>query len=198
MSKLALITLFALFTVLMACKSTKSNSGSNTGTTTTIDKKAFIPHSVGTFWVYEYVDHQNPEGTVFVDTLKVMAHEKSEEGLKIILNQAKWIVKGGGDSIFVYCQGRGGGGFAMPMFHRTITATTYGSCKGDVVMQVTVSKLYEPVIVKGRTYKNCYQYDMKPYEKIIVAEGVGVIKKEFYGVNNKLATEQLLINHAVK
>ena len=47
-------------------------------------------------------------------------------------------------------------------------------------------------------YKNCYQYVLSPYEKIIVADGVGVIKKEFYGIDKKLATEQFLVNYAVK
>lgn len=193
MSKTVLVLICSLFFVLLSCKTPQPHNNNAQPT-----KKAFIPYSVGTFWVYESIDHQNAGIAPFVDTLRVLRHEQTANGLKVDLNQGKWVAKAGGDSIYILCQTRGGGGFEMPLYHRSESESTYSSCKGDVMIQVIASKLAEPQVVKGKTYKNCYQFDLKPYERVIVADGVGVIKREYFDLNKKLMTEQLLVNYTIK
>jgi hypothetical protein len=176
------------FTLLLALGFVACKTGKNSQQPDNGDKKAFIPQSIGNYWVYQST-------TGDIDTLKILSHEKTAEGLKVNLNSEKWLIKAGGDSIFVRCNTRGGGEFVMPLYIRSMQESTYNSCLGDVLIEVNASKLAEAQTVKGKTYKNCYLFELKPYTKVIVADGIGVIKYTYLDLDGKIQSERLLTSY---
>jgi len=169
---------------LIACK-----TGKNLQQPTNSDKKPFIPQTIGNYWVYESTIEQ------YIDTLKILSHEKTAAGLKVNLNSEKWLVKAGVDSIFVRCNTRGGGEFVMPLYIRSAQESSYNTCLGDILTEVKGSKLAEAQTVKGKTYKNCYLFEIKPYTKVIVADGIGVIKYTYLDLDGKIQSERLLTTY---
>ena len=191
------LAMSGLLFMTIACKTPRN--GPNTGNIPeTAKKKAFIPHAVGSFWVYETIQHlKNGSDESSIDTIKVVEHQQREDGLLVVLNQGKWVAKKNSDSIYVYCQGRGGGGFIMPLYQRSEQTSTYSTCMGDVMFEMTAKKLVNEVEVKGKSYKNCYEFSMNSEQKTIVADGIGVIKKMYYD-GDRLMSEQVLLNYSVK
>ncbi len=184
------IQFFLLFLVfLAACKTQKPNP------TAPKSKTAFIPHDIGQYWVYEYSDFQNPDTKPYKDTLKVLKHEQSAEGLKVDLNQGRWLIKAGGDSIFTRCATRGGPEFSMPRYQRCEGESEFQSCMGDVVQAAKVKKMNEAQQIKGKTYTGCYQFNFQPYFEVIVCEGVGIVRQAYHDLNGKIMNESLLIEH---
>jgi hypothetical protein len=184
---------------LTACKTAQNNNNSNgnNGEDPAPTKTAIIPYDIGNYWVYKYVFHLN-ENSAKPDTLKVLRHEQTAEGLKVDLNTQKWMVKAKGDSIFVRCQGRGGGEFVQPLYHRTEKSSEFSTCKGDVIMRARVEKLAEPMEVNGKSYEKVYRFELTPQEIFYLADGIGVIKWEYYNVQNKLMTERILMEYKFK
>lgn len=193
-----LIYCCGLLLFFTACKTTQNNnSNGSSGDNQSSKSSAIIPYDMGNYWVYKYVFHLN-ENKAKPDTLKVLRHNKTAEGLNVDLNTQKWLVKAKGDSIFVRCQGRGGGEFSMPLYHRTEKSSQFSTCKGDVMMQAKVEKIAEPMEVNGKSYKNIYRFEITPQEIFYLSDGIGVIKWEYYNVQNKLMTERILIDYELK
>lgn len=198
-------TIFALLLLgglsFTACKTIQNNNNSNgnNGEGQPSKSTAIIPYDMGNYWVYKYVYHlQKPNQAIAPDTLKVLRHNKTDEGLKVDLNTQKWLVKAKGDSIFVRCQGRGGGEFSQPLYHRTDKSSQFSTCKGDVMMQAKVEKLAEPMEVNGKSYKNIYRFEITPQEIFYLSDGVGIIKWEYYNLQKQLRLERILIDYKLK
>lgn len=193
-----LIYCCGLLLFFTACKTTQNNnSNGNSGDNQSSKSSAIIPYDMGNYWVYKYVFHLN-ENKAKPDTLKVLRHNKTAEGLKVDLNTQKWLVKAKGDSIFVRCQGRGGGEFSRPLYHRTDKSAQFSTCKGDVMMQAKVEKLAEPMEVNGKSYKNIYRFEITPQEIFYLSDGIGIIKWEYYNLQKQLRLERLLIDYKLK
>ncbi len=188
------ILLACLILSLSTCKTKQTHS-----TLKPVNQQAIIPYQVGNYWIYQPIAHlKKPAIDYPNDTLLVLSHEQSAEGLKVNLNTAKWLVKANGDSIFVRCQGRGGGEFVMPLYHRTSNTATFSTCLGDVMIDAKVQKLKDPVQVQGKSYKNCYRFEITPNEIFFLADGIGVIKWEYYNQSQELMHERVLIDYQIK
>jgi hypothetical protein len=177
--------IFLYFTLALflftSCRSTKKPKE--------IKESSFIPYTTGSYWVFK-----DSEG--FVDTLKVLSSEKTAEGLKVDLNSEKWLIKSP-DSIFVRCQTRGGGEFTMPLFIKTKATAEYNTCLGDVVTQVDVTRLKEPLVIAGKAYIDCTEYFIKPYSKVIVADRVGPVKYIYLDIDGTIKSERNLLDFKV-
>lgn len=186
--------------LFVACKTAKNkgttNSNSNHQEPAPTISKAFIPHSPGSYWAYENTNYKSGQSSS-MDTLKVLSSEQTPEGIKVDLNHARWMVKAKGDSIWVRCRGRGGGEFLQPLYHRTEGEGTFSTCKGDVLFQASVSKLKNPMEVNGKSYNNCYRYQITANEVVFVADGIGIIRREYYDINQKLYLESNLLNYFI-
>jgi hypothetical protein len=180
-----LICLFALLLIFGACKSSKHCQKSKA-----ISSKTLIPYEIGNYWVYKSVELNQ------IDTLKVVSHQQSDEGLKVDLNFEKWLIKG--DTIFVRCQSRGAAEFSMPLYLKTDKGSSYTTCMGDVVMEVKASKLKEDQNVNGKTYTNCYLFEILPYRKVIIADGIGIIRSTYQDAEGKEQMEAILLDYKLK
>ncbi len=180
-----LIYLLPLLLIFGACKSAKhcQTSKADCG-------KTLIPYEVGNYWVYKSVELNQ------IDTLRVISHQKSEDGLKVDLNFEKWLIKG--DTIFVRCQSRGAAEFTMPLYIRPDKTSSYTTCMGDVVMEVKASKIAEDQKVNGKTYKNCYLFEILPYRKVIIADGIGIIRSTYQDAEGKEQMEAILLDYKLK
>jgi hypothetical protein len=182
------IFFFLIVIISIACRRSNENK-------TLPEKSSFVPYGQGTYWVFK-----DSEG--YVDTLKVMKLENTNEGIKVDLNSQKWLVKSN-DSIFVRCQTRGGripsegAEFVMPLFIKTKDNIIYNTCLGDVVTEVVAQRLMGPQVVNEKAYIDCTEYFIKPYTKIIVADKVGPIKYTYLDLGGEIKSERNLIDFKV-
>jgi hypothetical protein len=184
--------IFLSLMLLFGCKSTqKSSSAEMNQTEMNVTKIDFIPTNTGNYWVYQSLE------TTEIDTVFVLSKEKTEKGFKVDLTDSKWLIPHA-DSIFIRCQGRGGGEFTMPLFLDGNEPATYSTCQGDVVMEVRRTKLSEPQTVQGKTYRDCFLFEILPYRKVYVAKGIGVIRQIYTDLDGTLRFERQLVNHHIK
>jgi hypothetical protein len=174
-----------LFVILAAsffisCKTNKNCQNNPSAS----EKKGFIPYEVGSFWVYESTDK-------YIDTLKVISHEKTEKGIKVELNTEKWLIVSE-DSVFVRCNTRGGGEFTMPLYIKIKDKAEYSTCLGDVVTQVNAQKLLGPQVINDVAYIDCTEYFIRPYTKVIVADRVGPVKFTYLDIDGTVKSERIL------
>ena len=152
-------------------------------------KASFVPNQKGTVWTYRYTFH-NQEKEPIEQKLELLQTEQKADGLYLDLNQAKWLLRN--DTLFVRCQGRGGGEFHAPLYLPTTDSCSYNTCKGDVFMQVEAKRL-PPKEILGKHYEDRFSYQIGPYERVEYARGLGVTLHQYFGMGQKLDTQMELI-----
>ncbi|EJF53612.1 hypothetical protein SapgrDRAFT_1920 [Saprospira grandis DSM 2844] len=179
-----LYPLLILALLLSACQANKKLPSQ------TPQKTAFVPSQKGTVWTYRYTFH-NQEKEPIEQKLELLQTEQKADGLYLDLNQAKWMLRN--DSLFVRCQGRGGGEFLAPLYLPTADSCTYNTCKGDVFMQVEAKRL-PPKEILGKRYEDRFSYQIGPYERVEYARGLGLTLHQYFGIGQKLETQMELID----
>ncbi len=197
----AIFYLSILLLFFFACKSTKKtdtlNNPDEPSFTVRSNAETVIPLQVGNYWVYEYKNY-NEKANGQLDTVKVIKVTKHGDVTDYELsNYNIWAVKDG--IIHRRCWGRSPdrsieNSFIKPLYFRTTTREEFDECRGDMILRSTINPLKEGYDLNGLKVYNCYEITQQTSDnKVIIADGIGIVKEAYYDHNNKLVGEKILV-----
>jgi hypothetical protein len=133
----------------------------------------FIPLEIGNYWVYSSSEYPHRSDTIKITREKIIG---SETGY--YYNGNLWLERN--DTLFEFQSQRNGYEFPTVQYFPSDKTITYQIVVGgDVLSHRTVTKLRSSYKVKGKEYKNCYEFTQKMdggNEVIIISYGIGIIE----------------------
>jgi len=189
-----------------ACKSTKGPDSTNTDDpssdtpsfTVRSNSETVIPLQMGNYWVYKYTNYNETVKKDQLDTIKVDRVTDHGDVMDYQLsNYNVWAVKNG--IIHRRCWGRTPNrnienSFIKPLYFRTEKAEMFDECRGDMILRSKITPLKEGYDLFGLQINNCYEITQQSSNnKTIIADGIGIVKEEYYDHENKLVGEKILV-----
>ena len=200
-----ILTSLAFMVLCFACTPTKNTTTGTPTPTSKIEQQKsdyLIPLQLGNYWVYQHKNFMESTRESRPDTIKVIEVTIDEDIIDYKLsNNSVWVTKD--EIIHKRCWGRGlptkENSFYMPLYFRVTKTTSFEECKGDYTTEATITPIgnYE---LNGTTYQDCYlMTKQRSSNKLIIADGVGIIKEEYIDQDGKPIGERILVaNHLVK